>query len=86
MTNPTLTQDTRDFFLLLANDAGNWGGEPMIGPGSNIAGNPRAHRGHLTALKKAGLVTSYTDRGDSFVKFTEAGRAFAATLGHTLSP
>ena len=76
-----LTPDTLTFFRNLVDDSGNWGGSPMIGNGSNIPGDASAHRGHLTALKKAGLVTSFKDRSDTFVEFTAAGRAYAAELG-----
>lgn len=77
----TLTPDTLTFFRSLVDDSGNWGGEPMIGPNGNLPGDASAHRGHLTALKRAGLVTSFKDRGDTFVKFTDAGRAYANDLG-----
>lgn len=80
MIPPPLTPETFSFFRSLVDDAGNWGGDPMIGTGSNIPGNAAAHRGHLTALKKAALVTTYRDQGDTFVSFTPTGREFAASL------
>lgn len=75
MTNrnqPNLSPASLSLFLLLARSAGDWGGQPLF-DGTN------AERGNLTHLKIAGLLTTFSDEGCSFVQFTEAGKALAAT-------
>lgn len=79
-TETGVTADSLALFLALADDAPNWSGEPMIGPGANVETN-QADKGRLTELKRKGLVTTYADRGDTFVQFTEAGCELAARYG-----
>jgi len=74
MTN--LTDTTLALFDSLADDAGNWSGTPLFDGTKEL-------RGNLTQLKRAGLVKSFMDDGNSFVSFTEAGIAFAAERGFT---
>lgn len=77
--NTDLTSGSLDLFLALARDADNWSGHPLFG--GNV-GHGKANKGHLTDLKKRGLVTTQDDeRGDSFVTFTEAGEALAERHG-----
>lgn len=78
MTN--LTEGTLALFVAYANDAGNWGGTPLVG--GNVKQGPKENS-HLTDLKKAGLV--YTDLdGDRkdlvWLYFTDKGRALAESL------
>lgn len=80
MSTPSLTQQSLDLFLGYARDAGNWSGTPLIGGNVTAA----AERGNLTQLKKAGLITTFTDRGDAFIQFTDAGKALAAEHGVTV--
>jgi hypothetical protein len=75
-----ITLKSLEFFIKCAKDAGNWGGSPMIGPGSNIDNGP-AERGNLTQLKRAGLVETFKDCGDTFMSFTNAGKALASEHG-----
>lgn len=77
---PMCTPKSLKLFRLYAQDAGNWGGTPMVG--GNVGGNAAAQRGNLTNLKKAGLIQTWTDEGDgcSFLSFTEYGRNVAAML------
>ena len=70
----TLTPASVALFTALAEDAPNWSGTPMVDV------SPQ-ERGNLTALKKAGLLTTFTDAGCVFAEFTPAGAAYAATLG-----
>lgn len=73
-----LTETSLQVLLTAARDAGNWGGEPMF-QGS------KEGRGNLTQLKRAKLVNTYTDRGDTFIRFTAAGIAIAADHGVTIN-
>jgi len=73
-----------ELFTDLAEDAGNWSGQPLFG--GNVGCDP-SDRGWLTELKKKGLVTTFADDEDSslsWVVFTDAGRALADKLGTTL--
>lgn len=76
-----LTPDVLALFDALARDTGNWGGTPLFG--GNVDATP-ANKGHLTNLKRAGLVTTEQDEDDRkchWVYFTDAGRALAAEHG-----
>lgn len=74
----TLTPRSLELFLAYAADAGNWGGCPLVG--GNVGGG-REDTGNLTHLKKAGLITTYTDGAAVYIHFTEAGRNLAAEHG-----
>ena len=65
-----LSQGALDLFLALANDAANWSGTPLVDV--NEKG-----KGYLTDLKRKGLVTTFTDDGDTFASFTPAGQLLA---------
>ena len=73
-----ITEASKAVFVAYAKDAGNWSGTPLVG--GNVGGG-KEERGNLTQLKKAGLITSFTDEGCTWLDFTDAGKAFAATLG-----
>jgi hypothetical protein len=73
-----LTTASQELFIDLAKDAGNWGGTPLVDL------SPEA-RGNLTNLKRNGLVTTFRSDGESWVSFTEAGKAYAAEYGVDLS-
>jgi len=80
-TTKYLTPAVLALFDELWGDAPNWSGSPMFG--GNVASTP-ASKGHLTNLKKAGLVTTEVDSDDpslSWVYFTAAGKALAAERG-----
>jgi len=70
------------FFRDLAEDAGNWGGTPLIG--GNVAAG-RSAGGMTRKLIDAGLIRTFDDEGDSFASFTAEGIAAAAKLGIDLS-
>lgn len=74
-----LTDATRRLFVSLADDAANWMGEPLLG--GNFP-TDRHTNGNVTDLKSKGLITTFDDDGDIFVQFTDAGRKFAAEIGH----
>ena len=79
-----LTPGTTRLFTDLVEDAGNWSGTPLFG--GNVGDAP-ADKGHLTDLKKHGLLVTFDDknpttgRPDSWVYFTEAGKKHATELG-----
>jgi len=73
--NIDVTKASWDLFMALLDDAGNWSGMPLVEV------TPE-ERGNLTQLKRAGLLTTFTDQGDSFATFTDKGKAVAAELGY----
>ncbi len=84
---PEITEGSKQLFIELAEDAGNWSGSPLFG--ANVGGDD-VSRGHLTHLKKLGLVTTYVDeddpsgsrfRRDAWVIFTDLGVRYAEELG-----
>ena len=87
-----LTAKSIELFKEYANDAGNWSGTPLVG--GNVSGS-KARNGNLTDLKQKGLITTWTEEREGlngraktplvWLSFTEAGIAFAATLGIDLS-
>lgn len=76
MTN--ITETSLKLFLEFARDAGNWSGTPCVG--GNVGGS-KEQRGNITQLKKAGLITTFVDEGQTWVSFTPAGKAFAKQHG-----
>ena len=79
MTN--LTEGTKALFIELVEDADQWNGQPLY---QHTARDTSAN-GHLTDLKKKGLVTSCDSEGDIFIDFTDAGIEYAASIGLDLS-
>jgi hypothetical protein len=83
-----LPENALKLFRLYAEDAGNWGGMPLVNGNVTLLGE-KEDRGLLTHLKRAGLITTIADKNringrivtHAFVDFTEAGKAFAASLG-----
>ena len=73
-----ITQDSLKVFLAYANDAGNWSGVPLVG--GNVGGS-KQERGNLTQLKQAGLITTQSEDGDTWIYFTDAGKKLAAEHG-----
>ena len=73
-----LTETSLQLFLAYAKDAGNWSGTPLVG--GNVGGS-KEERGNLTQLKRAGLVETFKDDGQTWLSFTEAGRVLAAQHG-----
>ena len=71
----TITETSLAVFLAYANDADNWGGTPLVG--GNVGGTA-AERGNLTQLKQAGLLDTFKSDGETWVDFTDAGKALAA--------
>lgn len=78
VTNVLLTYASKDVFIAYAKVASNWNGEPLVG-GAVVS--TASTRGHLTALKKARLITTFTDEGNTWMQFTELGVAYAEWLG-----
>lgn len=78
MANLNLTADTQAFFVEIVEDLGNWSGMPLFG--GNISDSAK-NKGHLTDLKKKGLVTSFREEGCTWLELTEDGKAFATELG-----
>ena len=73
-----ITEQSMALFLAYANDADNWGGIPCVG--CNVGGS-KEDRGNLTQLKKAGLIETWTDEGNTWIKFTKEGKQLAAQNG-----
>lgn len=82
MTTTTLTPDSLELFLALAEDAGNWSGEPLFGGNFSVS---QADKGNLTDLKVKGLVRTTNDGRDVFVQFTDAGIELSGQHGIDLS-
>ncbi|NDG28208.1 MAG: hypothetical protein EB120_13660 [Proteobacteria bacterium] len=80
--NAILTEKSKELFLILAQDAGNWGGTPLLGGNFSFT---KEDRGNLSDLKKKGLVYTFKEERDEFVGFTDEGKAYAATLGFDLN-
>lgn len=76
MTN--LTPASTALFIALAQDAGNWGGTPLIDVSE-------AEKGNLSDLKSKDLLSTMVDDGCTFAYFTDAGVALAMTLDPTLT-
>lgn len=77
MTINDLTPGSRHLFEALWNDKDNWSGTPPMG--GNVPTDAAA-RGHLTHLKKLGLVTTFHDEGLAWVSFTPAGEELGQTV------
>ena len=73
-----ITETSKNLFLAFARDAGNWSGMPCVG--GNVGGS-KEDRGNITQLKKAGLITTFADEGQTWVLFTKAGIEFAKAAG-----
>lgn len=73
-----ITETSLQVFLAYADDAANWSGAPLVG--GNVGGS-KEERGNLTQLKQAGLITTETDEGCTWIYFTASGRALAAEHG-----
>ena len=76
-----ITEASMNLFLAFAKDAGNWNGSPLVG--GNVGGS-KEDRGNITQLKRAGLITSFTDEGLTWINFTNAGTALALEHGITI--
>lgn len=78
-----LTKDSHDTFMLYADDAGNWSGNPWVSEG-NIQPT-KAQRGNLSDLVKKGLIEIVDYEPGTYIKFTDAGKAYAGAHGIDLS-
>ena len=65
-----LTTASLNLFTALINDAGNWGGNPLL----DLS---KEERGNLTQLKRAKLLVTFRSEGCDWVAFTTAGIEFA---------
>ncbi|MFR9773046.1 hypothetical protein [Nocardia sp. SC052] len=74
----TITDKSLELFLAYARDAGNWSGTPLVG--GNVGGS-KEDRGNLTQLKRAGLIETFRESGDTWIEFTDAGKALAQEHG-----
>ncbi len=80
MNNINITDNAKQLFVLYAEDAGNWSGTPLVGGNVELL-SLKQDRGLLTNLKRAGLITTFASDGESWVRFTAAGRELAVSLG-----
>ena len=78
-----ITEQSKALFVAYVEDAGNWGGVPLVG-GNVINVSEQVDKGNLTHLKKLGLIETSLDDEDntSWIIFTAAGKEYAATLGY----
>lgn len=82
-----LSEGELELFLAYVDDAGNWGGMPLLG-GNVGSENPKS----VEQLEEAGLINVMEDREKingkpnvaHWVTFTEAGVALAAQHGRTI--
>jgi hypothetical protein len=74
---PAITDASRELFIALVEDAGNWHGSPKW------CGNVGSafSRDDLLRLQRAGLLIVDRDAGEEWVFFTLKGREYAASLG-----
>nr|AKH48109.1 hypothetical protein [uncultured marine virus] len=77
-TNAPIAPATLARFVQYAEDAGNWGGSPLVG--GNVGGDA-ADKGFVLNMKKAGLVTTCADDGCVWIDFTDAGALLAEQHG-----
>ena len=80
-TEKVITPESMRVFLQYAFDAGNWSGQPLVG--GNVGGS-KEERGNLTQLKRAGLITTFSDDG-LWISFTKSGQDVAKSAGIDLS-
>lgn len=72
---PTLTVGSHELFTRLAEDAPNWNGTPLL------PDLTPQQKGHLTDLKKKGLLEVETLDGCPWVFFLPAGLELARAMG-----
>ncbi len=82
MTTTKLTKGSHELFMAYAEDSCNWGGSPLVG--GNVESST-VNNGHLTDLKKSGLIRTVKDDGDVWVEFTESGIEYAKKNGLTIA-
>jgi len=70
-----LTPASHNLFVDLCEDAPNWSGTPLFQGSKKDTGN-------LLDLKVKGYITTFDDRGDTFINFTDKGKQLAETLGY----
>ena len=75
------TEGSEALFRELAADATNWNGEPLLG--GNVRMDQKL-KGNVTHLKKLGLITTFADEGNTWVIFTDSGKAAASDFGITI--
>lgn len=79
LSNDQMSKDCLDFFKEYAQDAGNWGGSPLVG--GNIPTTPQ-DKGYITDLKKKGYINTWQEtKALIWMEFTEKGKELAAIFG-----
>lgn len=78
-----LPENAVKLFDLYAKDAGNWSGMPLVEGNVRLLGD-REDRGLLTYLKRAKLVTTFAEEGNTWLVFTRAGIVRATARGFHL--
>jgi hypothetical protein len=74
----SLTPASLALFNVIARDAGNWSGEPLVGGNFTLTA---ADKGNLTDLKVKGFVVTFRSDGHDWIGFTAKGIALAASFG-----
>jgi len=75
--SPKITDESKRIFVAYARDSVNWAGTPLVG--GNVGGSV-GERGNLTQLKRAGLITTQVDEGETWISFTAKGIEYAKSL------
>lgn len=78
-----LTAASHETFMLYAEDAANWSGNPWVSEG-NIQPT-KEERGNLSDLVKKGLIEIRRTDVGKYIKFTPDGIAYASANGVDLS-
>jgi len=79
LTSTSLSAGSLALFTAICDDFGNWAGTPPTF--DFIEGKNDPNKGHLTDLKRRKLVATYRDDGNEWIRFLDAGRDLAVSLG-----
>lgn len=78
MKNLNITAKSQELFVAYWEDACNWSGTPAVG--HNVQSS-QENNGNLTQLKIAGLISTWTDEGTTWLEFTDLGKQYANFIG-----
>jgi hypothetical protein len=74
-----LTADSHKLFMMYAEDAPNWDGNPWVSDGNvHIT---KEQRGNLSDLVKKNMIQICDSDSDSYIEFTDKGAEYAASHG-----
>lgn len=73
-----ITERSKEVFIAYAKDATNWSGIAPVGINVNSS---KEDCGNLTQLKVTGLIRTFEEQGETWIHFTDKGKAYAKELG-----